>query len=272
MPRHRAPLLVATTLLLAMASPVVSAGGVTERVSISAAGEPANADNHEPSLSGGDRFVVFSSSARNLVPGDTNGKSDVFVRDLLETGTTTLEDPGHVSGNAAITPDGHFIVFGSAAPGVVQGHPIYRFDVCRRDRRSSATTLLSVTPDGDQGLDESGCPFVSDDGTVVAFIAIMRPTNQTFGEYGGRSRYWRRGSCGLAEQELLLLLEVVHVQVAAGFQPILMGFDGECTHQAQATLTFGKMRTTWVRRLISSLSRSSMFVDFLCLRCCRGSR
>jgi Tol biopolymer transport system component len=122
MPRHRAPLLVATTLLLAMTSPVVSAGGVTERVSISAAGEPANADSYEPSLSGDGRFVVFSSSATNLVPGDTNGKSDVFVRDL-KTGTTTLEDPGHVSGNAAITPDGHFLVFGSAAPDVVQGRP-----------------------------------------------------------------------------------------------------------------------------------------------------
>jgi Tol biopolymer transport system component len=184
MSRRRAPL-VATILLLAMASPVGAVEGATERVSINAAGEPANADSYEPSLSGDGRFVVFSSSATNLVngdrngsgdvfvhdratgdtrlvsrsstgtqgnggsgmdpdgpgalsrdgrfvaftssatnlvPGDTNGKSDVFVRDL-KTGTTTLEDPGHVSGNAAITPDGHFLVFGSAAPDVVQGRP-----------------------------------------------------------------------------------------------------------------------------------------------------
>jgi hypothetical protein len=41
---------------------------------------------------------------------------------------------------------------------------------------------------------------------------------------------------------------------------------------AQRWSVFGKIRTMWVRRLISSFSRSSMFVDFMCLWCWRGSR
>jgi Tol biopolymer transport system component len=108
MPSHRAPL-VATTLLLAMASPVVSAGGVTERVSINAAGEPANADSYEPSLSGDGRFVVFSSSATNLVNGDRNGSGDVFVHDRA-TGDTRLVSRSSTgtqgNGGSGMDPDG----------------------------------------------------------------------------------------------------------------------------------------------------------------------
>lgn len=62
--------------------------GTTQRVSVSSTGEPADADSSQPALSRGGRHVVFTSDADNLVPGDTNGRTDVFLRDL-SAGTTT---------------------------------------------------------------------------------------------------------------------------------------------------------------------------------------
>ncbi len=62
--------------------------GTTQRVSVSSAGEPADSDSSQPALSRGGGHVVFTSVADNLVPGDTNDRTDVFLRDL-SAGTTT---------------------------------------------------------------------------------------------------------------------------------------------------------------------------------------
>jgi hypothetical protein len=43
------------------------------------AGAQANSDSNTPALSGDGRYAAFQSSASNLVPGDTNAASDVFV-------------------------------------------------------------------------------------------------------------------------------------------------------------------------------------------------
>ena len=61
--------------------------GTTERVSVSSAGTQGNGDSAVPSISADGRFVAFVSVASNLVPGDTNGRLDVFVHDR-QTGTT----------------------------------------------------------------------------------------------------------------------------------------------------------------------------------------
>ena len=57
-----------------------------------------------------------------------------------------------------------------------------------------------------------------------------------------------------------------------GFDPVLVDLDGESPNEPQRALLMGKMRMTWVRRLISWLSRSSMSVLLRCLWCSRGSR
>src|SRR5439155_25147262 len=62
--------------------------GSTIRVSVDSNGVEANGGSGTPTLSPDGRYVGFSSSATNLVPGDTNGFEDVFIRDL-ETGQTT---------------------------------------------------------------------------------------------------------------------------------------------------------------------------------------
>lgn len=62
--------------------------GATERISIATDGTQANAGSSDVSISADGRVVVFTSSATNLVSGDTNGKTDIFARDR-QTGITT---------------------------------------------------------------------------------------------------------------------------------------------------------------------------------------
>src|SRR5262245_10660255 len=65
-----------------------AAAQVLSRVSVASNGSQANGPSFSPAVSMDGRFVAFHSDATNLVPGDTNGVRDVFVRDLA-TGATT---------------------------------------------------------------------------------------------------------------------------------------------------------------------------------------
>src|SRR5262249_47546206 len=68
--------------------------GLTERVSVDAAGAQANGSSFEAAISEDGSVIIFESAATNLVPGDTNGVSDVFVRvQTIPTTTTTLVPP-----------------------------------------------------------------------------------------------------------------------------------------------------------------------------------
>jgi hypothetical protein len=71
---------------------------------------------------------------------------------------------------------------------------------------------------------------------------------------------------------LLVLGKVLHVQVAGTFEPVLVHLDPNARTSRKQLSALGKMRTTWVRRLISWLRRSSMLVDFMCLWWASGSR
>src|SRR5437660_1771357 len=57
--------------------------GTTERVSVDSAGNQADGESSSPAISADGRFVAFVSFATNLVPSDSNGRGDVFVRDRL---------------------------------------------------------------------------------------------------------------------------------------------------------------------------------------------
>ncbi len=87
------------------------AANVTERISVSTAGAQANGASIYPSISADGRFVVFQSQASNLVSNDTNGITDIFVRDRV-TGTTericdTVQGNG-ASFSPAISGDGRW--------------------------------------------------------------------------------------------------------------------------------------------------------------------
>src|SRR3954466_4634119 len=128
--RRRARLAAAWLLpLLLGAVPPAWAGGTTERVSVGPHGRQANEASSSPAISADGRFVAFLSFASNLVPGDTNGATDIFVRDRAK-GTTERVSVGphgrQANGGsgvvgAAISADGRFVVFPSDATDLVEG-------------------------------------------------------------------------------------------------------------------------------------------------------
>src|SRR5439155_23930792 len=76
--------------------------GITERVSVASDGTQGNKASSYPALSADGRFVAFDSDATNLVAGDTNGTTDVFVHDR-QTGTAqrvSVGSGGRTEGDA----------------------------------------------------------------------------------------------------------------------------------------------------------------------------
>jgi Tol biopolymer transport system component len=151
--------------------------GVTQRVSVSSSGRQGNEGSNEAAVSGNGRYVAFTSGASNLVRGDTNDASDVFVRDLRR-GTTTRVSVGarSVQGNGAsyspsISANGRYVVFGSGASNLVRGDRNGFEDVFIRDLRKKSTSRVSVPLKGGQFAGPSALGVVSDDGRYVAFIA-----------------------------------------------------------------------------------------------------
>ncbi|HUE30371.1 MAG TPA: hypothetical protein VMR79_05815, partial [Verrucomicrobiae bacterium] len=155
--------------------------GTTERVSVASAGTQGNGSSgligfaFPPALSADGRFVAFVSLASNLVAGDTNASTDVFVRDRL-TGTTERVSvaSGGAGGNAgslgsALSADGRFVAFQSDASNLVAGDTNGVTDVFVRDRLTGMTERVSVASDETQGDGASTYPALSADGRFVAF-------------------------------------------------------------------------------------------------------
>jgi len=149
--------------------------GTTTRVSVASNGGEANSWSFSPSISANGRYVAFESEASNLVPGDTNIRSDVFVRDM-GNGLTTRASVGtggvqgnNSSGGTSISADGRYVVFNSQATNLVGGDTNGAADVFLRDVWAQTTTLVSATPSGTSGNAESARGWVSADGRYVAF-------------------------------------------------------------------------------------------------------
>lgn len=149
---------------------------VTRRVSIGPRGRQGNRSSFDPAISADGRFVAFVSDARNLVARDTNRATDVFVRDRLK-GVTRLVSGGRggAPGNAAVifrpavSGNGRFIVFRSAASNLVPRDTNNCYDLFLWNRATGKTTRVSVGRRGVQANDDSGEPTISPDGRYVAF-------------------------------------------------------------------------------------------------------
>jgi hypothetical protein len=153
--------------------------GITERVSVDSSGNQADQESYAPPAISGDGILVeFASVATNLVPGDTNGFRDNFVRDR-QAGTTErvsvdssgAEGDGNSSYASAISPDGRFVAFGSDATNLVVGDKNVSRDVFLRDRQAGTTERISVDSAGKESLGPSDDPSISADGRFVAFDA-----------------------------------------------------------------------------------------------------
>jgi Tol biopolymer transport system component len=132
--------------------------GAVERVSVATGGGQANGPSFEPALSADGRYVAFESFASNLVPGDDNRRSDVFVHDRA-TGTTRRVSVA-AGGNAAnddnwtpsLSADGRFVAFRSDATNLAaadgnRSSDVYVADLGARDDGRSSFTLRPAALD-----------------------------------------------------------------------------------------------------------------------------
>ena len=166
-------------------------------VSVSSTGERGNSSTANPSLSADARFVAFASQSTNLVPGDTNGSWDVFVRDRQTSTTTRVsvtsggQERTGGSDHSLISANGRFVVFVSEAALVPEDthlpcdltHPCK--DIYVHDRESGATTRVSVSSAGLQADADSRDPSISGDGRFVVFTSDA--TNLVANDTNGRA-------------------------------------------------------------------------------------
>ena len=152
---------------------------LTDRATVSSDEVQSNGGDNDdwgPEVSDDGRYIAYDSYASNLVDGDTNGSSDIFVRDL-ELGTTTrvsvASDGTEGNGDSrtpAISSDGRFVSFNSVATNLVSGDTNGFMDIFVHDMQTGSTTRVSVSSSGVQGDSVSGdFSRLSADGRYVTF-------------------------------------------------------------------------------------------------------
>jgi Tol biopolymer transport system component len=157
---------------------VVSSGcAYVARSDVGMGSAPANGSARLPDVSGSGRFVAFESSASNLVPGDTNGAVDVFVRDHRDGTTRRVSTSGagaqgnNASHQPSISDDGNLVAFQSYADNLVPGDTNGYLDVFVKDLRTGFVQRVSVSSTGAQADGASGGAAISGNGRFVAFTS-----------------------------------------------------------------------------------------------------
>lgn len=181
----RTPRLVLAALLLPACSSDVNDGdvnpAVTRRVSVAASGAEANRACRNPDVTPDGRYVVFESAAGNLVPGDVNGRIDVFRKDLrtgeilLVSVNTAGEQGDGDSTNPSISDDGSRVAFASQATNLAATDGSSEEDVYVRKIPEGETVHVSQAAAGGPPFSidayASGHPHLSTDGGFVAFAS-----------------------------------------------------------------------------------------------------
>ncbi|MFC1751323.1 HYR domain-containing protein, partial [Pseudomonadota bacterium] len=178
-----------------------SASQTTERISITSSGGETAAGgvrvctnrctmvyfhNQWPSVSADGRYIVFYSAATNLVSGDNNTYTDIFLRDR-QNSTTSVLTPGS-NGNSSlpfISQSGTYISFRSEASGLISSDTNGKGDVFIFNTENGQTERVSVSSNGWQANGESYNSVVTPDGRFVAFDSsasnlVNGDTNNTY--------------------------------------------------------------------------------------------
>jgi Tol biopolymer transport system component len=147
------------------------ATGTTTIADVGSQGQLADRGSGSVSLSADGRYVAFSSAATNLVAGDDNGHTDIFVRDIA-AGTTTRAAGGNGdSDHVTISADGRLISFVSAAGDLVPGDTNGAADVFVVDRHTRVVQRVSVGSDGTQANGGTETASLAAGGRFVAFVS-----------------------------------------------------------------------------------------------------
>lgn len=163
--------------------------GLTTRADTTSAGVNGNTGSFVEAISADGRYLAFGSVATNLVPGDTNGVADGFVKDTL-TGLTTrvTTDSNGAEANAVaymsgMSADGRYVVFRSAATNLVSGDTNGIGDAFIKDLQTGITTRVNTSSSGAEANNGTISTGISADGRYVSFYSAA--TNLVTGDTNG---------------------------------------------------------------------------------------
>ncbi len=152
-------------------------------------GQPANDFSEGATVNLDGSVVAFATAATNLLPGDTNGVTDVVIWDAHTSPPTLSRGTGGVQADQfnyrpdlSRDVDGRFVVFLSGATNLVPG-PNSPVDVYVLDRSDGTVTAESRAPDGSAANNGSFDPSISADGTRVTYSSLA--TNLVDGDTNG---------------------------------------------------------------------------------------
>lgn len=163
----------------AAAGAASSASGLS-LASVTSGGGLGNARSEDvwQSINANGRYVVINSRATNMVPGVSDHKAHMFLRDL-KTGKITLadiSDSGALGNGDAfggtVSADGRYVAFTSAATNLVPHDTAKAFDVFVRDLVAKKTYRISTTGNGQNGNAMSFRAEISGNGRYVAYTSL----------------------------------------------------------------------------------------------------
>jgi len=162
----------------------------TVRVSVDSLGSEGNGHSYSPFISADGMHVAFESNANDLVAGDTNPLSDIFVHDMAGVTTTLVsvdsagaQDPFPSSSSSpSLSSNGRYVAFDSDADLVATDNNGF-FDVFVHDRDTDgdgtydevgaiSTVRVSVDSAGNEATEASVDPSISANGRYVAFSSF----------------------------------------------------------------------------------------------------
>jgi hypothetical protein len=165
-------------------------GGIVV-VSVSSDSVIGNLESSFGSLSANGRWVVFTSRAANLEPGDENHVNDIFVHDRDADGDGIFDEAGSISTvrvsesslgeeadgasetyrGSTITNDGQLVVFTSSASNLVSDDNNFSKDIFLHDRSDHTTVRISMGYDGSETNGYSYFPFITPFGNQIGFVS-----------------------------------------------------------------------------------------------------
>ena len=162
-------------------TPLPAPPGTTSLVSLNRFGDFANQGSIQPAISENGRFVAFTSLAADLVGGDTNAATEVFLRDR-RNGTTIrlpvlggMVPTGGIAQDPAIAADGSVVAFSYTPPpgfaALVETPPSPV--ILGYDRKTGVTFLVSRTNKGAAAIRDAREPSVSADGRYIAYTTAV---------------------------------------------------------------------------------------------------
>ncbi|OGL31889.1 hypothetical protein A3F64_00595, partial [Candidatus Saccharibacteria bacterium RIFCSPHIGHO2_12_FULL_42_8] len=150
----------------------------TSRISVDSGGTESTGYSYSPAISGDGQYITYSSDSTDLVIGDTNGFSDIFLYNVATQTTTriSMDTGGNESNNGSaysnISSNGRYIVYQSEASDLIFGDSNLAQDIFLYDTLAQTTTLISKDSNGVISGNYSSDAVISGDGKYIVYQSI----------------------------------------------------------------------------------------------------